>query len=143
MLPTVSTTISSSSSRRQHRQNVYSSLPPSVYDLGANFFFARFLSEKSGLFGDYFSWLTQLYSTAPSDGLVRAAVEAVGLSALSNVSWAPDVQIKSSEQYSKTLGVLNFVLEDSERAKSDDTLLVITLLILFEVGFPEPCLLFT
>lgn len=112
----------------------YSTLSPSVYDIGANFFFDKFLSEKGTFFGDYSSWLGQLYTAdTSSGGLIRAVIEAVGLSALFNVSLDLGIQIKSSEQYSKTLAALKFALDDPERAKSDDTLLAITLLILFEV----------
>ncbi|KAJ9640690.1 hypothetical protein H2204_003319 [Knufia peltigerae] len=112
----------------------YSALSPSVYDIGANFFFDKFLSEKGTFFGDYSSWLGQLYTAdTSSGGLIRAVIEAVGLSALFNVSLDLGIQIKSSEQYSKTLAALKFALDDPERAKSDDTLLAITLLILFEL----------
>lgn len=127
----------SSTSSTISSPTVHSTLSPSVYDIGANFFFDKFLSEKGTFFGDYSSWLGQLYSADTSDGLIRAVIEAVGLSAIFNVSLDPGVQIKSSEQYSKTLAALKLALDDSERAKSDDTLLAITLLILFEVMLPE------
>ncbi|KAK6379468.1 hypothetical protein LTS17_006386 [Exophiala oligosperma] len=117
----------------------YSTLSPSVYDIGANFFFDKFLSEKGTFFGDYSSWLGQLYTADTSGGgLIRAVIEAVGLSALFNVSLDLGIQIKSSEQYSKTLAALKFALDDPERAKSDDTLLAITLLILFEKRVAVP-----
>ncbi|KIW18453.1 hypothetical protein PV08_02741 [Exophiala spinifera] len=125
--------VMSSTSSTASSPAMYSMPSASVYDIGANFFFDKFMSEKGTFFGDYSSWLGQLYSGATSSGLIRTVIEAVGLSALFNVSLDLGVQIKSSEQYSKTLAALKLALDDPEQAKSDDTLLAITLLILFEM----------
>lgn len=102
-------------------------------DLGANFFFTRYLSEQGTIFSDYHAWLTELYSSNRPGGLFRAVVQAVGLTGLSNTCYAPDLACRAQEQYSQALAALKSVLNDPAQAKSDMALLAITLLMLLEV----------
>ncbi|KAK5221307.1 hypothetical protein LTR99_006868 [Exophiala xenobiotica] len=108
-------------------------LPHPTSDLGANFFFTRYLSERGTIFSDYHAWLTELYSSNQPDGLFRAVVQAVGLTGLSNTCYAPDIAFRAQEHYSQALAALKGVLNDPVLARSDMALLAITLLMLLEM----------
>ncbi|KAK5464680.1 hypothetical protein LTS15_001242 [Exophiala xenobiotica] len=93
-------------------QTCISYLPHPTSDLGANFFFTRYLSEQGTIFSDYHAWLTELYSSNRPDGLFRAVVQAVGLTGLSNTCYAPDIALRAQEHYSQALATLKGVLND-------------------------------
>lgn len=102
-----------------------------INELGANFFFAKYTFNEP-LFQEYHDWLTQSYS---EDGQVlQAAIKAVGMAGIANVSYAPHIASKSKEQYCKALAGMNQLLRDPVRAVADTTLMAVILLALFEVS---------
>lgn len=107
-----------------------------VCQLGANFFFTKYLLDLNTPFCDYHTWLIQLYSAHRPEGLFETAIEAIGLMGISNTSYAPELEYKAQERYSMAIAALKGVLNDPVQATLDTTLLAITLLILFEVMQP-------
>ncbi|KAH8680288.1 hypothetical protein BGZ61DRAFT_456511 [Ilyonectria robusta] len=108
------------------------SYPPSqpVNNLGASFFFTKYTFNEVPFCGDYHDWLTQSYF---NDGSVlQAAIEAVGMAGISNVSYAPYVASKAKEQYCKAVTAVNLALGDPVQAAADSTLMAVILLGLFE-----------
>ncbi|KAH7007070.1 hypothetical protein EDB80DRAFT_718179 [Ilyonectria destructans] len=108
------------------------SYPPSqpVNNLGASFFFTKYTFNEVPFCGDYHDWLTQSYF---NDGSVlQAAIEAVGMAGISNVSYAPNVASRAKEQYCKAVTAVNLALGDPVQAAADSTLMAVILLGLFE-----------
>lgn len=106
---------------------------PSIYDLGVNFFFAKYSFNEEPFFNGYHDWLAEAYLESSSNNILRALIEAVGLAGLSNISSAQELASRSKERYCKALAMLKGVLNDSASATKDSTLMAVILLILFEV----------
>lgn len=108
-----------------------------VNELGANFFFSKYTFNESPFAGDYHEWLTRSY--VDENHVLRAAIEAVGTAALSNVYYAPHIASNSQERYCNALAAINQALGDPVEAVADTTLMAIILLGLFEVfAVPVP-----
>lgn len=105
-------------------------------NLGASFFFTKYTFNEVPFCGDYHDWLTQSYF---NDGSVlQAAIEAVGMAGISNVSFAPYVASRAKEQYCKAVTAVNLALSDPVQAVADSTLMAVILLGLFEVSQTTP-----
>ena len=106
---------------------------PSVDQLGANFFFAKYSFEEQPFFSGYHDWLAESYFDDGPDHALRPIIEAVGLAGLANYSHSTELETKSKERYCKSLLALKDVLNDPVRVTEDKTLMAVILLILFEV----------
>lgn len=102
-----------------------------ISELGASFFFTKYTFNEPPFCTEYHDWLIQSYS---EDGhILRAAIEAVGMAGISNVSDAPDAACKSKSQCGRALAGLNQALNDPTQALADTTLMAVILLGLYEV----------
>lgn len=102
-------------------------------DRAANFFFAYYTTTGPPFGDTYQEWLAQTYLEDVPSNVVRAAVQAVGMAAISNVHNAPDVIIQAKERYCQALNATNLALRDPALVAADSTLMAILLLGLFEV----------
>lgn len=104
-----------------------------VQDLAVNFFFTTYTYSDPPFFRDYRDWLSRCYHDHVND-VLRAALEAVGLAGLSNVSAGAEVIARQSrKRYCRALICMKDALNDPVRTVADTTLMAVMLLILFEV----------
>ena len=104
-----------------------------INELGANFFFAKYTFNEPPFSGEYHDWLTQSYFDDGPNHVLRAAIDAVGMAGISNVSHAPHVASKSKEQYCEALAAMKEALNDPVQAIADTTFMAGILLGVFEV----------
>ncbi|KXL41507.1 hypothetical protein M433DRAFT_384154 [Acidomyces richmondensis BFW] len=103
-----------------------------IQDLAVNFFFNKYTYSEPQFFSDYRDWLSECYQDQVND-VLRAALEAVGLAGLSNVSAGAEVLARQSrKKYCRALVCMRDTLNDPIRAVADTTLMTVMLLILFE-----------
>ncbi|UNI13607.1 hypothetical protein JDV02_000334 [Purpureocillium takamizusanense] len=110
-----------------------SSIPPAIpvshHELSVSFYFAKYAFHEVPLSEAYRSWLTGSYHDAP---VLSAAIEAVGMAGLANVSLAPHLEIQARKRYSEALASTQKALNDASSAADDTTLMAVILLGLFE-----------
>lgn len=117
--------------------SVSRALFPPINEIAAHFFVANYVYDKPPLSEAYQLWLTDIYLEASTNHTLRAAIEAVGLAAISNISYAPQVAVRSRYQYGRALAILKESLGDPAEAITDITLLTIILLGLFDLVSPD------
>ena len=83
-------------------------------------------------FGNY-QYLSTIYSDQPVGTPLRQAIAAIGLAGLSNFWKAPNIMAQANKAYATALQMVNVSLGDIEEAKSDQTVVTIMLLGLYEV----------
>jgi tRNA U34 5-carboxymethylaminomethyl modifying GTPase MnmE/TrmE len=71
----------------------------------------------------------------PRNFAVNAALNAVGLAALSNIRMSPQMMIKARREYTTALSHTNHALRDPIKSKQDDILAAVVLLGMFEVSY--------
>ncbi|KKK26308.1 hypothetical protein ARAM_001563 [Aspergillus rambellii] len=101
--------------------------------LAGNFFFARYNSFSGPPYCPEPDWLAQSYLEESPSNAIREVIEAVGLAAMSNISYAPDIAYKANQQYCRALVAMNQALDDPGTAIADASLMCVILLGLFEV----------
>jgi hypothetical protein len=111
-------------------------LSHAVNDLGANFFFSKYIFDEPPFSNDYNMWLAQSYAEVSRHRVLRAAIEAVGMAGLSNVSYAPRLESKSKQHYGEVLAAVKQALSDPVQATADTTFMAVLLLGLYEVRTP-------
>ena len=108
-------------------------LSQAVQSSGASFFFTNYACDDAPGIRGYRLWLTNAYQTeAPNEG-IRAAIEAVGLAGISNISYAPAVFFESQRRYGRALAAAKSALVDPGQVGTDTTLMIVILLQLYEV----------
>lgn len=110
--------------------------PPStpqypVQELAKGYFFCNYMagSPHSG----HMSYLIPLVSD-PQSSAINAALNAVGMAALSNIRMSPRMMLKARREYTTALSQTNHALRDPVLSKRDDTLAAVVLLGMFEVS---------
>ena len=101
-------------------------------DIAACFFFNEYVLEDSTQSHNLFDAVPTYYSHAPVGSAISKAVVALGMACLSNTMCTPDTMFSANKYYVEALSLINFTLRCSERSKSDQTLLIVILLGLFE-----------
>lgn len=82
--------------------------------------------------GNY-QYLSTIYADQPVGFPLRQAVTALGLAGLSNFWKAPHIMAQANKAYCTALRLVNVSLGNIEEAKSDQTVVSIMLLALYEV----------
>lgn len=118
----------------KHAKAVIPALTPAIENLGAQFFFQKFVSNEIPVTTNFNSWLMQSYNTDGKDGALRSTIEAIGLSAICNISYAPSMETKAKQQYNVAMRSLRCLLSDVTSASLDSTLMTVILLGQYEVG---------
>ena len=106
---------------------------PPATELGASFFFAKYSYNESPYYVSHQEWLANSYLHDSPDKALRAAIEAVGIAGISNLSPASYLATCSREKYCKAVLELKEALKDPVQAAADSTLMTVFLLGLFEV----------
>ena len=103
-------------------------------ELGANFFFTKYILKEPPFTNNYYDWLIKSYFENGSNHALRATIEAVGMAGISNVYHAPRVAFRSKEKYCMALAAMKQALSDPILAIADTTFMAVGLLGLFEVS---------
>lgn len=106
----------------------------SVEDQATCFFFGNYVAgtEMVNTFGNY-QYLSTIYADQPIGVPLRESISAIGLAGLANFWRAPTIMTKANIAYCSALRLVNSGLGNIEEAKSDQTLVAIMLLGLYEV----------
>jgi hypothetical protein len=106
----------------------------SAEDQALCFFFGNYVSGSDMLntCGNY-QYLSAIYANQPVGKSLRQAVASIGLAGLANFWSAPNIMAQSNSAYCSALQLVNSGLGNIEEAKSDQTLVAIILLGLYEV----------
>lgn len=121
-------------SGKQPAHNPYLNIPVAFRDQAMQFFFHHYLLNESTLSCDPPGCFTIIYSQAPAYGYLSNAVDAVGMASLANLRHAPHLRHAACEKYSLVLRKIRRALEDSEQVMSDQLLVAVMLLALYEVS---------
>lgn len=112
------------------------SLSGSLEDEATYHFFYNFLPEDHS--ADHFrnaysSVLPALHRQDFSFGVLPKIVNAIGLASISNIKRSPEVMVAASQRYAGALRAINFSIQKSSSATTDQTLIAVMLLGVFEV----------
>lgn len=119
---------------RTHRRTVETISRPlrsSVSQLGAGFFFSKYMTSDPPFASGYRAWLGRLYMDNEQD-VLGSTVRAVGLAGISNVFSSSQISSEAKRAYCQALTFLGAALDDCNSARSDATLMAIILMGLFE-----------
>jgi len=83
--------------------------------------------------GPYFDELAPMYKKAPSTSPIHAATNAVAMSVLANHKGARDRRHEADTMYGRALTLVYVAIGDPSESKTDETLMCVLLLQLFEV----------
>jgi hypothetical protein len=106
----------------------------SAEDHATSFFFGNYVAgrEMRNTCGNY-QYLSTIYANQPVGIHLRQAVAAVGLAGLASFWKAPSIMARANNAYCTALRLINAGLGNIEEAKSDQTVVAILLLGLYEV----------
>ena len=105
------------------------------------YFFNKFVFEdpsapiSHGSINAHFHMLPTLYRHDFSSGMLSKIIEAIGLASMSNVKRSPKLMVVACQKYASVLHAIDASIQDSEKASTDQTLIVVMLLGFFEVYF--------
>ena len=117
---------------------VMRSLSAPLEDEATHYFFHNFVSDDySSVYSmnAYSSVLPILHRQDSSFGVLPKIVNAIGLASISNMKHSPEVMVAASQQYAGALRAINSSIQNSSSATTDQTLMAIMLLGVFEVYF--------
>lgn len=103
-----------------------------VKDVAAGFYFTNYTFVAPPLSTEYNEWLTEAYQNDRPSGILRSIIDAVGLAALANIYYAPQIATISKEKYCHALSSMRSALQDPVVAKEDTTFMTVILLGLYE-----------
>ncbi|KAJ6446989.1 fungal specific transcription factor domain-containing protein [Purpureocillium lavendulum] len=99
------------------------------HDLSPSFFFSKYAFHEVPFSEAYRNWLTGSYRDS---SVLKAAIDAVGLAGMSNVSYAPHLETRARRRYWEALAATQQNLSNATDATDDRTLMAVILLGLFE-----------
>lgn len=112
-------------------------LPPlsmPVVDQAVCFFFRCRLNEPSESCRLVYKYLPSLYGADPSSAL-SCTINAIGLAGLSSYRRVPRLMSSACKQYSEALRLIGTALRDPMKANTDQVLLVVHLMGVYEVSW--------
>ena len=116
-----------------HTPSIFAPLSLSISDLGASFFFTKYLPRETVVSRNFHDWLSGVYASKDSNYALHAIIQAVGIAGLFNVSPSQVKAVESQKLYSQALSALQRLFDDPVHATSDATLTAVILLALYEV----------
>ncbi|CAI7616208.1 unnamed protein product [Penicillium manginii] len=99
-------------------------------ELARGYLFCNYMA--GGPHAGHMSYLLPLIQN-PQNAALNAALNAVGLAALSNIRMSPRMMLKARREYTTALSQTNHALRDPFLSKQDDTLAAVVLLGMFEL----------
>ena len=97
------------------------------------YFFHHFVSEDPTCLTAYSHVLPTLYRQNSSFSALPKIIGAIGLAGLSNMKHAPELMVAAGQNYARVLRAITASIQDSKEASTDQTLIAVILLGLFEV----------
>ena len=102
-------------------------------DQATYYFFYNFVSEDPSSLSAYSHMLPTVYREDSSFRALPRVVEAIGLASISNRKHAPELMVAAGRNYARGLRAISASIQDSKEANTDQTLMAVMLLGLFEV----------
>lgn len=65
--------------------------------------------------------------------MLPKVIDAIGLAGISNIKHSPELMVAAGRKYASVLRAINASIQDSREASTDQTLIAVMLLGLFEV----------
>jgi hypothetical protein len=90
--------------------------------------------EQNGALRGTFQYLYDLYGSEEIGGAVADSVTSLGMAGLANFWKSPNIMISARKKYSSAMSTVSSKLRDIDEAKSDQVLIAIMLLGLYEVS---------
>lgn len=115
-------------------------LVPSIEEQAITYVFQNYVqeyNESENLCG-LFDFLPAIYRRLPADNILIDAIVALGLAGLANVQNLTAFMVTANLRYCKAVRRISGLLERIEEAKSDEVLVAVCLLALFEVSIDLP-----
>lgn len=105
------------------------SIMPKPEDVAIHYFLSCFT------FNGHWDYVPRYAAIPDMDPCLTLAIKACGMAALDNVKFVPEGRAWSRKLYVQALGMLNGALRDSKRSRKDESLIAVSMLGLYEVGF--------
>ena len=109
------------------------SLSVPVEDEATYYFFHNFVSQDPASLQPYSHVMPIVYRQSSSSNALPNIIEAIGLACVSNVKQAPQLMAAAGQKYASALRAITASIQDSKEASTDQTLITVMLLGLFEV----------
>lgn len=108
---------------------------PLEYEATCYFFHNFVCDDPSSRYSTnaYAQMMPTLYRQDSSFGVLPKIVDAIGLAGISNVKHSPELMAAAGRKYAGVLRAINASIQDSTKATTDQTLIAVILLGLFEV----------
>ena len=124
---------------RQNTKVVVTAVPPciaySVKETARCYLVSNYMQSSSQRNGEL-SYLLPLVETGHRHSAIDAALNAVAMAAWANIRLSPKAMLKAQSEYTIALAETNKALRSTEGCKKDETLALVVLLSIYEVG---PC----
>ena len=102
-------------------------------DQATCYFFYNFVSQDPASLQTYSHVMPTVYRQNSSFNALPNIIEAIGLAGVSNVKQAPQLMAAAGMKYARALRAITASIQDPKEASTDQTLITIMLLGLFEV----------
>lgn len=103
-----------------------------VEDGAACFFFNDYVLDRSVISSNIFCSLPEYYAKAPSGSALSNTIAALGMVCLSNTNRAPELMTIAAPRYAAALQSINTAIMDPVQAQSDQMLMIVMLMALYE-----------
>jgi hypothetical protein len=97
------------------------------------FFFRNYILDEHKFHNGNFQYLLDMYNREEIGDALAESVMSLGMVGLANFWKAPNVMVNANMKYTSALRLVSSRLRDVEQAKSDQTLVAVMLLGLYEV----------
>ena len=112
------------------------SLRASPEEQATCFFFQNYVLQQDAFSRGSFQYLSDIYESEEIGSALADSVASLGLVGLGHLWGASNVLANATAKYNSALKTISMQLRTIERAKSDQTIIAIMLLGLYEVYFP-------
>ena len=117
----------------EHTTGAIRGLSVPLEDQSTYYFFHNFVSADPATLSAYSHVLPILYGQKSSFSTLPKIIDAIGLAGISNMNHAPELMVAAGQKYARVLRAINASIQDPKEASTDQTLIAVMLLSLFEV----------
>jgi len=103
-----------------------------VEEQATNFFIQNYILDD---FKGHYSYQPSVYNTLPAGSALSEAITSLGMAGIADARRDTRLMIKANFKYTSALRSVSAALRDPEEAKTDQTLVAVMLLGLFEVCY--------
>ncbi|KAF2108993.1 hypothetical protein BDV96DRAFT_503571, partial [Lophiotrema nucula] len=105
---------------------------PSLEDQGVSFFYSNYVQPPKFIPRGQFDFLIDVMNKPDTKKIVQSSVTAAGLAGLANSTKCQVVMKRAQEEYVSALSMVNRALQVPDSAKTDDTLISVIMLGMYE-----------